>query len=227
MSAVVVGDTQLRALLEAADRASTAGRREEEARFLSDAQAAAPGHPMVMNALAMSAFSRGDMQQARSLLESALIVDTRAPTLWLNFALVCRGLNDTSNEMAALDKALALNPYYFLALLQKATTLERLGKAKQAASVFQAFIACVPPQAQQSPSVQAAVVYAREAVQSNNQALDSYLKERLGFLSQSGQERFEECIDVLLGKKRVFTQQPTFMHFPRLPAIPFYDRGDF
>src|SRR5947209_1905816 len=40
-------------------------------------------------------------------------------------------------------------------------------------------------------------------------------------------ERFDACFDALIGKRRVFAPQPTFMLFPRLPAIEFLDRGDF
>ena len=37
--------------------------------------------------------------------------------------------------------------------------------------------------------------------------------------------RVSECIDALLGKQPVYVQRPTFLHVPRLPAIPFFDRS--
>src|SRR5260221_295419 len=40
-------------------------------------------------------------------------------------------------------------------------------------------------------------------------------------------ERFDACFDALIGKRRVYAPQPTFMLFPRLPAIEFLERGDF
>ncbi len=46
--------------------------------------------------------------------------------------------------MTALDKALALDPYFFLALLQKAGLLERQGKPKKASTVYHAALCCVP-----------------------------------------------------------------------------------
>src|SRR5216684_2230480 len=40
-------------------------------------------------------------------------------------------------------------------------------------------------------------------------------------------ERFDAAFDTLVGKRRVFAPQPTFMLYPRLPAIEFLDRGHF
>jgi len=41
------------------------------------------------------------------------------------------------------------------------------------------------------------------------------------------QGRFDKCLATLLQKQRIHRQKPTFMYFPHLPAIEFYDRGDF
>jgi aspartyl/asparaginyl beta-hydroxylase (cupin superfamily) len=40
-------------------------------------------------------------------------------------------------------------------------------------------------------------------------------------------ERFDACFDALVGKRRVYAPQPTFMLFPRLPAIEFLERERF
>jgi aspartyl/asparaginyl beta-hydroxylase (cupin superfamily) len=40
-------------------------------------------------------------------------------------------------------------------------------------------------------------------------------------------ERFDACFEALVGKRGMFAPQPTFMLFPRLPAIEFLDREDF
>lgn len=219
-----------RALLDAAERANAAGQGAETERLLNEALHTDPDHPFVLSAVAMNLLGCGDAKQARELLERALLSETKSPALWLNFALTCRSLGDAIGELDALDKALALDPRFFLALLHKATTLERLGKPKQAAGVFQAFLACVPSQGISVP-LQSAMAHARKAVQENNRSLERFLQsrltEQLTAQTPKQRDRFIDCIDVMLGKKRVYTQQPTFMHFPRLPAIQFYDRDDF
>ena len=219
-----------RALLEAVDRANASGQVAETERLLVEARRVDPDHPLVLSATAMALLSRGDAKQAREQLERALQIETKTPGLWLNLAFVCRSLGDVACEIEALDKALAIEPRSFLALLHKATTLERVGKPKQAANVFQAFLACAPQQGISAP-LQAAINHARKMVQENNRSLERFLQsrltEQLTAQTPKQRDRFIDCIDVMLGKQRVYTQQPTFMHFPRLPAIQFYDRDDF
>jgi len=41
------------------------------------------------------------------------------------------------------------------------------------------------------------------------------------------QRRVERCLDILMGKSRSFHSQPTWMYFPELPAIEFFERCDF
>jgi aspartyl/asparaginyl beta-hydroxylase (cupin superfamily) len=68
-------------------------------------------------------------------------------------------------------------------------------------------------------------------VRANSQALERHLEGRMAQLrsqfNTADMERFDECLDILLGEKKAFTSRPTFLHFPRLPAVPFYDRHDF
>lgn len=225
--AALPNDAQVHALLEAADRASHDGRADESDAMLTQACALSPQHPLVLNAWAMRAFKQGDAKQARELLQQAVVVDATQPLLWLNLALTCRALRDAEHELAALNKALALDPYFFLALLQKATLLERQGNTRQAANAFQAFLACAPPPAQQPPALQAAVTHAQNAMMANRQALERHLNQRLTPSPPESSQRFVQCMDVLLGKTKVYSQQPTFMHFPQLPAIQFYERRDF
>lgn len=230
MSAVTTGDTQVRALVEAAERAAASGRKDEAARILAEAQAAAPEHPLVLNALALRALGQGDAAGARELLTRAVASTPKEPALWLSLALASRALRDVDAELSALDQALALDPYFFLALLQKATLFERQGKPRKAAGLFHAALCCAP-RGPLPPALQSAIAHAREAVRANNAALETFLHDRLRETrarhDEARRDRFDECLDVLLGKRRIYVQQPTFMHFPRLPAIQFYDRGDF
>ncbi len=41
------------------------------------------------------------------------------------------------------------------------------------------------------------------------------------------QRRVDQCIDVLMNARKVFHSQPTWMYFPELPAIEFFDRSHF
>jgi aspartate beta-hydroxylase len=218
-------------LIDGADRAAAAGRLSEATRLLEEAKAAAPSHPRVLSALGMYALKTGDVAGARKYLDDAVAADHKSANLWFHLAMACRAQGDAGSEMMALQRSLALEARFYPALLQKAMLLERLGKSKQAAQTFNFFLQCAPTMAQQPPALKQAIEYAQKAVAADKDALGTYLEERLSATrlayADTRQERFDHCMDIVLGRRRVFTPQPTFMHFPHLPAIEFYERGDF
>jgi aspartate beta-hydroxylase len=184
-----------------------------------------------LNALGMRALENGQFREARGYLEQAVAAEARNPLLWFHLALVCRAQADPAGETAALEHALANDPYFYLALLQKGTLLERQGRPRQAAQAYQNFLACLPAPAQQPPGLTPAIERARRVIAANNAQLEQFIRAALpksaANAASSSRARFDDCLDILLGRKRVYTPAPTFMHFPRLPAIEFYDRADF
>ena len=231
MTSSVTTEPQIRALMEAVDRADQAGKRQDAERILAQARAAAPDHPGLLNVAGMRALLGGDPAGARLLLERATGLDPASPMLWLNLALAVRELGDEPGERDALEKALVADPRFFPALLQKARLLERQGKRKAAAQMYYAFLCCIPAGVPQAPPVQAAIEQANKVLRDNDAALEAFLRPRVerARARHAGArlERFDACFDTLVGKRRMFAQQPTFMLFPRLPAIEFVDRDQF
>jgi aspartate beta-hydroxylase len=215
-------------LIESADRAQVNGRGDEAARLIAEARALAPSDPRVLNALGLRALRANDPAGARPFLEQAVTREPREPVLWLNLAQ-CRLMQaDTAGELAALDQSLALQPRFYPALLQKATCVERQGKSKQAAHLYNFFLHCLPPPAQQPPSLKPAIEYAQRMVSADRAALGALIERRLAATNRGDTTaRFDQCIDVLLGRSRVYNSQPTLLHFPKLPAIEFFERQDF
>ena len=217
-------------LISAADKASAAGMPGEAAKLLAQARSAAPNSPQVSNAQGLHALKTGDAAAARDLFHAAVSADPNSPLYWFHLALACRGQGDAAAESVAVEKSLALDPRFYLALLHKATFFERQRKPKQAAKFYAAFLDCIPPSAQQLPALQQALQRARDAIAANNGALEAFIRSRLptapardpGLLP-----RFDHCLDIFLGRRKVYTPQPTLMHFPHLPAIEFYERRDF
>jgi aspartyl/asparaginyl beta-hydroxylase (cupin superfamily)/Tfp pilus assembly protein PilF len=231
MTPAAATESQISALIEAIDRAEQAGDRAEAERALARARAAAPDHPGVLNVAGMRALVAGDAAAARPLLESAAALDPASPMLWLNLALAHRELRNEVAEREALEKALAADPRFFPALLHKARLLERQGKLKHAAHMYHAFLCCVPQGVQPPPTVRSAMEHANKVLRDNDAALEAFLQPRLkeARARHDGArlKRFDACFEALIGKRRVFAPQPTFMLFPRLPAIEFLDREDF
>src|SRR5262249_29835010 len=106
---------------------------------------------------------------------------------------------------------------------------DRLGKPREAARIFRDALAIAPPDESLPPEIGPAVVRARDLVRENAAAFEAFLNESVAANSLSAAERarFEEAKGVLAGTRKVYTQQPVLLHYPRLPAIPFYDRSDF
>ena len=215
--------------MAAMDRALRAGDNAQADQAIAKARELAPDHPGVLNVAGMRALALGDAATARSLLEQAAAIDP-APLLWVNVALAYRELGDLVAERDALEKALQLDPRYFPALLHKARLFERQGQSKAAAYMYQAFLNCLPAGGQ-PPVVREAITHAHQVLRENDRALEAFLQPRLDAVRArhpgESMERFEACLETLVGRRPVYRPEPTFMLFPRLPAIEFVDRSHY
>ena len=48
-----------------------------------------------------------------------------------------------------------------------------------------------------------------------------------GLPAASRSPRFQQSLDIMAGRKRVFVQEPTGYYFPGLPQIQYFDPADF
>jgi len=113
----------IKGLVQQAERAQAAGQREEAKRLLARAEAVAPQHPLVLNALAIDHLQAGNPARARELLGIAIRIDTQNPSLWLNLATALRALEESDAEDDALRRVLRLDPRNLFALLRQAERL--------------------------------------------------------------------------------------------------------
>ncbi len=218
-------------LVAAAQSAMRAGRHDEAAQLWSEVHSADAEHPQALFHLGQHALMRKDTGRARQLLQRAAKAAPREPAIPLNLSFVHRATGDAAAELAALTDALAIDPYFFPALLAKGMLLERTGEKRKAARIYKDVLTIAPPEEQVAADLRGPLRHAREAVDENAAELDAYLRARLDPVVSRHEDdnlsRFEECRDIALGRKKVYTQQPSMLHFPRLPAIQFYDRKEF
>ena len=229
MSANPVDESQVRAWVQQVENAFVTGESAKADQLLARLESIAPRHPLVLNALGQRHIHRGDSRAAQELLQAAVAIDSTNPAFWVNLGAAQRQLGLADEEMASLEKALALEPRFLPALLQKGALLNKLGKPRSAAAAYQAALASIPPRSNLPPSLKPAIQLAVNSVRENGEALAAFLHDRLG-PTRSGladEMRFDHCLDILLGKRRPFLPQPTFMYFPYLPAYGFYPRRDF
>ena len=172
-----------------------------------------------------------DPARALVLLREAEVLVPGDVAIKLQIALALRGQGRFAEALDALDAALALDPYLLLALLSKGWILEKLGQPRQAAAVYRNALKIVPPDDRLSPGLKAPVARARAAVEEDTAAAEGFVRSRLAEILDlhAGEKlgRFEEGLQVFLGRKKVYTPEPALLHFPGLPIQQFYDRDLF
>jgi aspartyl/asparaginyl beta-hydroxylase (cupin superfamily) len=220
---------QIADLVRLANQAMQAGRLDDATRLWSQVRTLAPGHPQALLHLGQHQLYRGDPAGARALLEQAAGADPANPVVPLNLSAAFRALGDGGGELAALNRALAIDPYFFPALLAKAMYFERIGRRREAARIYKDVLTIAPPQPEEW--AQKPLLHAREIVDQNTAELEAFLDAKLAATRArydgATLSRFDECKDIMAGAKQVQVQRPTMLAFPRLPAIPFYERRDF
>ena len=228
MSATPISEPEARALADAIDQVSRNQPPVEALKLIEMALVRAPQQPIVLNAAGGHLFRTGNAARARELFERALASDAHSKVLWTNLAAVCRALGDSRAESEALDKALALEPRYVLALLQKGDLLERLGKPKAAALVYEGALASAARSGPVPQQLGPALARARDVVLAHCRDMEAFLDQEIAsVVSQHAaveQQRFIGCRDILLGKRRAYASEPKSMLFPYLPAIEFFSR---
>ena len=224
-------DATVLRMLQASKAAAAAGRGPEADQLLARAAQMAPAHPAVLNELGLRMMERQEHAKARELFDRATRSDPGHPQLWSNLAASLSALGQQQDEIDAIERALALDPRHLGALLQKAAVIEARGDLRNAARAYRNALATIPPGAVVPPSVSAEVARAREVVKKDDESLGAAIEERLAEIrDQHGGgsfRRVERCLDLLTRKRARCLPEPTFMYFPEIPALEFFDRADF
>lgn len=214
-----------------AQQAMAAGRPDEAVRFWQQVLAISPEHGQALLHLGQLALHGKNIPAARDFLERAAKASPQNPVVPLNLSYVFRAMGDADSEMKALIRALAIDAYFYPALLAQAMLLERTGKSREAARTYKNVLKIAPPPEQIPAPLKAPLDHAADVVRENSAAMDRYLSQRMqrvrAEFPDENWSRLEESKDIATGAKRVYTSEPHMLHVPRLPAIQFYDREDF
>jgi aspartyl/asparaginyl beta-hydroxylase (cupin superfamily) len=179
---------------------------------------------------AADALRRGDARAARDLFLQAAKSGQVDVAVLLGLGFACRALQDWGGMGASADRVLALEPRNLRALLMKGDSLDRNGDTKAASAYYRAALRSAPPADKLPPDL---LQELRRVQQVSEQFakryedhLRSWLRER-GFDESQANSRFGQSLDILVGRKRVYLQEPRYFYFPQLPQKQFYDRADF
>jgi len=218
-------------IVQASRAAAAAGRSSEAEQLLVRIAQQAPGHPVVLNELGVIMMARGVTEQALGLFTRATQADPKHASLWSNLATCLRALGRRQEEREALENALALEPRHLASLLQKASLLEDLGDTRNAARIFQNALVTIPPGTEPPATVREVIEHAKRVVAADQAALGAALEERLAKIRAQrdggAQRRVDRCLEILSGQRSAYFPRPTFMYFPEIPVIEFFERADF
>lgn len=190
----------------------------------------APRPPIDARALVQQAIEglrRGDPAAARDRFQQVIDAGVADASVWLGLALALRGLGDKPASLAAIDGALALEPRNLRARVMKADHFAEAGDARAASAFYAAVVRAAPAPEQLPPDLRGEVARAQAMSQRYAADYEAFLRERLSALGFADGSRFAQSLDLMLGKKQIYLQQPKHFYFPELPQIQFYDRAMF
>lgn len=168
-----------------------------------------------------AAAARRDYVLAHEILTRATQSDPGRLDLWLKRSAMARATGDAPAALVAVDRALAIHPLDFMALLMRATQLEALGEAERAGLAFGHALA----QAPDAPTPQLSAVLAHAQTQYASWQVRQ--AERL----RASVPTMTPAIDLLITNAVRQTQPdragPTHYCYPGLAEIPFHDRLRF
>ena len=172
---------------------------------------------------ARAALVRRDASSAIRLLSE--LPDAQMP--WLMMAQACSLAGDAKAEEAALQRQLEIDPRHLPALILSGELKARLGDDRAANSFFQAAL----NQAATIPDVPASLHpmlnRARDFIVQVQAKFEQHLVDGLTQAGLHRDGRVGTAIDMLLGKKQLYVQQPSSFYFPGLPQRQFYERSEF
>ena len=150
---------------------------------------------------------------------------------WLQVAVGCRARHDAKGEEEAITQALSLDPMDLVALILRGNLLERLGREHEAARAYGAATTVAPAPERLHPDLRPAVAHAARFRDRYGARLASFLDQHLAAELEAndgvGVERFRDALDIFVGRKRRYDAMPAIFNYPHLPAIEFFERGEF
>jgi len=173
------------------------------------------------------AAAAGQFAAARSLLELAVEADSASLGLWIKLSAMRKAAGDLKGALAAIDRALAMSPLDFSALLSRALILDQLGDPN-APEEYGNALAQLPPDGDIPEPMRGVVDHARRKRDDHRRALEQRLLKVLPpALSEGERGRAERFVSNRARRTRHFHQEPSDFHYPGLPEIEFHDRAQF
>ncbi|PXW78601.1 aspartyl/asparaginyl beta-hydroxylase [Blastomonas natatoria] len=222
---------QVERLLTAATAAQREGNFARARQILAELHGVAPAEPRAHNMLGMMALAEDDPKGAVAAFERAIAGDPTEPALRLNLAAAARRAGDDEREQAALDNAIAIDQRNFTAWLRKAELHVRQNNVADGVKAWSAALALskhiTPLPTGLADTLARGGAWLAEQTSRFSAALDSALVDVRANYGKQQLARFDACIETMLGRRKIYTNQCEGIHYPFLPAYEFFDRALF
>jgi aspartyl/asparaginyl beta-hydroxylase (cupin superfamily) len=218
-------------LVRGAIGARQQGDRAQELHLLRQALDAAPDNPLVLNARGLRALADQDFATAEACFAAADAADPRQPPLLMNLATARRGKGDRTAERLALEAVLAIDQRHMMAQLRLAEWHEMAGNLPLATEHWRHVLALAPMAEGLQPALAARIEEGRAFVETQNAdfaaRLEAGLADARAAAPAEASRRFDACVDTMLGRRRIYVNECSGLHYPFLPADEFFDRAHF
>ncbi|GAB3012054.1 aspartyl/asparaginyl beta-hydroxylase domain-containing protein [Bowmanella dokdonensis] len=180
---------------------------------------------------AIKALQQGQPQQALQLFESVTIQAPELGQAWLGLAFARANLQQDAQALEAIERCLALEPRNLRALLFKADHLSRLGQPRRSLPFYEAALKLAVNLNSEIPGdIRQGLERAQSMAERFNLEYADFLLGKLkekGYQPSQSSTRFNHSLDISMGRKQIYHQQPNRYYFPGLPQRQFYEREEF
>lgn len=180
-------------------------------------------------AAGFAALRRADPQAALEAFSRAAATRQADATVWYGMSLVQRKIGTPVEEGAALERALELDPRHLPSLIARGDWYVRSADQRAATAFYRAALRLTSGQANLPAELRAELQRIEAACQGFAREYEAHVSAAIARTGLAGpaNARFGQALDLLLGKREIFLQQPKYFYFPELPQRQFYDRREF
>lgn len=175
------------------------------------------------------AAASGDLREAEKLLRQAAEAATPEPVLFLKLAGVQRAIGEPEAALRTVERALAIAPRDFTALLLRASLLERTGRGGAAAAWSHAL--AQRPEGDLPPHLAGVVAQAERRVEEWTAARDKQMTAATAGAESRARDderaRIQRFRSNRLRRTRHYHSEPTDFHYPGLRELEFHPRHLF
>lgn len=218
-------------LVQQAVEARRQGHVAAAEQLLRDALARHPGEPQALNLLGMIALDQRDFAAASGHFRGAAAVDPREAALWMNVASAERGLGHAEGERAALQAAIDIDQRNLMAQIRMAQLQQRLDERQGAADSWGKALALSAGLPDLPPALVETLAQARAFVMAHQAQFAAFVEAgvaaQLASADRVTQRRFQACLDREFGRRMIYQNHCSGLHYPFLPADEYFDRHHF